>query len=196
MQIAFYVNEKDAVPKNTEVSWETLAATLGYRGAWKGPCTVENCRGYKCPNKRNGPSSPGAHPTFTAWSPVSMIEGKTRASQNVRAVTALVLDIDDGPPLGEIEAKLAGWKYIAHSTHADRSTAGGKVHLRVVVAIDGEVPAENWRAYRQQAIALLGIASDQGGRDPAMLFYLPSHPEGYDPVYATGDGKSLPAVLT
>lgn len=41
------------------------------------------------------------------WSPTIYADGANRKSTNVVAITALVVDVDDGTPFAELEAKLA-----------------------------------------------------------------------------------------
>jgi len=205
-RVAFYRHERDDSPIIDDPSWQDLTGVLGADGAWEGPCTLANCAGHACPHKMRSPSG------VSAWSPVRIVAGGTRANRNVEAVTNLVLDFDGLLPhlLLEVARRLAGWRYIAHTTHADRFTLGGAMFLRVVVALEAEIPAASWRDYRLAAFAHLGFndpcfqVEEQGKtrsiidptcKDLSRLYFLPSHPIGYTPIYDRGEGAALPVSL-
>lgn len=195
-QIAFYRHERDEQPIVESPSWEELADALGAGGAWEGPCTLADCAGHKCPHKMRSPRG------ISAWSPVRIVPGGTRSNRCVEAITSLVIDLDamPAPLVAEVARRLAGWRYVAHSTHADRLSLGGPASLRVVVALEAEVPAAAWRAYRVAALALLGLDDprfkiDPSCKDESRLYFLPSSPIGYRPIYERGEGRSLPAAL-
>jgi len=195
-RVVFYRHRGDNVPRPVDASWDELAGLLGVDEAWAGPCTVSDCVGHDCPNKDRSPRS------FAAWSPVRLVDGTTRLNDHVIAVTALVLDLDGVHPTvaQEVARRLEGWRYIAHSTHADRLNTGGSASLRITVALEAEVPAASWRAYRVAAIARLGLDDPRFQIDPtckdlSRLYFLPSSPIGYAPIYAHGEGAALPASL-
>ena len=203
-RVAFYRHERDDSPIVDDPSWEDLAGALGADGSWQGPCTLDNCAGHDCPHKMRSPRG------VSAWSPVRIVAGGMRGNRFVEALTSLVLDLDgvDREILLEVARRLEGWRYIAHSTHADRLTQGGPVSLRIVVAIEAEVPAASWRDYRLAAIARLGLDDpqyknaqghpfgiDPTCKDASRLYFLPSHPIGYTPIYDRGEGAALPASL-
>lgn len=195
-RVAFYRHERDDQPIVGDPSWEELVGILGADGAWEGPCTLADCAGHKCPHKMRSPRS------VSAWSPVRIVPGGTRSNRCVEAVTELVLDLDATDPaiLVEVAQRLEGWRYITHSTHADRLALGGTASLRVVVALEAEVPAVSWRDYRVAAIARLGLDDprfhvDATCKDLSRIYFLPSHPAGYSPVYDRGEGAALPAHL-
>lgn len=195
-RVVFYRSRGDNIPRAVDATWDEMGGFLAADEAWEGPCSLADCLGHDCPNKDRSPR------TYAAWSPVRLVDGTTRLNDNVVAVTSLVLDLDavsrDGA--AEVARRLAGWRYIVHSTHADRLTAGGSASLRVVVALEAEVPAASWREYRLAAIARLGLDDPRFQIDPtckdlSRLYFLPSHPVGYSPVYSRSDGAVLPAAL-
>lgn len=195
-RVAFYRHERDDSPIVDDPSWEELAGVLGADGAWEGPCTLADCAGHACPHKMRSPRG------VSAWSPVRLVDGGTRANKNVLAITTLVLDLDGVDPaiLPEVARRLEGWQHTAHSTHADRLNVRGLASLRIAVALEAEVPAAAWRSYRAAAIAHLGLDDPRFGIDPtckdlSRLYFLPSHPIGYQPIYARGEGLSLPVAL-
>ncbi len=195
-RVAFYRHRGDNVPRSVDASWDELVGLLGADESWAGPCTLNDCAGHDCPNKDRSPRS------FAAWSPVRLVDGTTRLNDHVIAVTALVLDLDGvhSTVAQEVARRLEGWRHAAHSTHADRLNVGGLASLRITVAVEAEVPAASWRAYRVAAIAHLGLDDPRFQIDPtckdlSRLYFLPSSPIGYAPIYAHGDGAALPASL-
>ena len=199
--VAFYQSERDHLPKVVETTWDELAEALGPDGAWQGPCTINDCRGHDCPHKMRSPRE------IAAWSPVRLVAGGTRANRNVVALTALVLDLDGSGKvqitpdvLAEVARRLDGWRYVAHSSHADKTTSGGLTSMRIVVALEEDIPAAEWRAYRPAAIRALGLDDPRFGIDPSCkdesrIYFLPSSPLGYVPIYESGEGRCLPRVL-
>ncbi len=176
MKIAMYHHEKDNDPKIVEDSWEGLAELLA--DFQETPCTATTCTGKKCPHKFGA-----------AWSPVDI--AGTRADVNVRAVTALVLDLDGltHAQLADVAQRLDGLTYIAHSTHSHRPPESNC--LRVAVELTRPVPAQEWRGVLARAVAALGIPADPMCTDLSRLYFLGSHPAGVERLFAQGAGKPL-----
>lgn len=78
------------------------------------------------------------------WSPViPKTDGpRRRCNAAVAAVSAAVLDVDDGTPLEKIVGSLAG-EWIAYSTWSHEPT---HPRYHVVLRLDVPVPADDWRA--------------------------------------------------
>lgn len=182
MRVAVYASERDNRPESRDLPWVLLAKVLtAFR---EGPCTSEDCPGKKCPHK-SGP----------AWSPADYPEGATRGNRNVRAITALVYDLDDVvSEEWETRLRLAGLAHAVHSTHTSRE---GACYLRLIIPLSRPLTvAEHpiaWRALIDE----YGLPADTACGDPARLYYLPSAPIGV-PHHATthpGAALNVDAVL-
>jgi len=143
-----------------------------------------------------------------AWGFHQLKEGTTRASKNVASVSAYVLDIDDGTPVADVEARLDGLTYVIYSTH---SHTPEKQKYRVVVFLSAEVSAVDWAAFRTAADARYsGGHNDAATKDPARLYYAHSCPPErkdaafskvktgvlLDPAPLIAAGKSMLASVT
>lgn len=181
IRIALYSNEKDNTPKSRDVTWEELRDDLLHS------FTVTSCDPCDDPRGCFGKHGP-------AWSPVR-IEGR-RSSDNVREVTALVLDLDHltiADYRQTVEA-LKPYRHILHSTHSHRPP--NDIALRGVVALSRPVQASEWSRFRPAAVRLLGVKADPATKDPSRLFYLPTsskHRMGakFGFVALDGDGPAL-----
>lgn len=106
------------------------------------------------------------------WSPVvPATDGlRKRCNAAVAAVSALVLDVDDGTPLETVTAQLDG-EWIAYSTwsHTDSMP-----RYHVVVRLADPVPVEQWRGMYEQANG--GLADWLPAVSHA--YFLPEHAAG------------------
>ncbi len=162
VRVAFYYHERDRDPRSADLTWSELVKLLTEHR--QGPCTLADCVGDRCPRKF-GP----------AWSPVD-IEG-SRSNRNVRAVTALVADIDDCADPAEFLGRLRaeGFAGVVHSSHSHRE---GGPRLRLVLPLSRPVPAANWDRFLRTVLRHYGIPADPQTKDLARLYFRPSAPEG------------------
>jgi hypothetical protein len=113
-----------------------------------------------------------------------------RKKENVRAVTAVGLDLDDGAMTGdELDARIAALGVIAirYTTHS-HTTAHPK--HRIIIPLDEPFDlleagkgdhrrgSEAWGRIPSTLGAMLEVEIDRACRDPARAFYLPRHANG------------------
>ncbi len=123
------------------------------------------------------------------WSPAEYAPGTSRGNANVTHVHALVLDVDDSDAIEPIlstidEIGLAHWVYSTHS-HTD-----ARPKLRVSVPLSRPATGAEWPAV-MRSVAMLFPGIDPSRKDAAGMFYLPSCPEGVEPLNAWFDGAAL-----
>lgn len=172
MQVACYDSEKDNQPARLDVTWADVLELLT-------PVRETEC--HPCPPKC-------AHRMGPAWSPVDI--AGSRANDNVKALTLAVFDLDhmaDDVLIGILE-RLQGYRYIIHSTHADRP---GDRCFRLVLALSRPALPKEWFALRQAAIALLGLPADPATGDLSRIYFLPSRPRGAAYDVEAGEGRAL-----
>ncbi|CAM4505581.1 virulence-associated E family protein [Myxococcus xanthus] len=176
LKVAFYASAQDNIPQAAELSWPELSAKLITHR--RSQCPTSPCvRG--CPAK-NGP----------AWSPVNIVE--RRRSENVRAVTVAVFDLDHltAAQLACLDAvERHGLAFAVHSTHSNRPPED--YCLRLVMPLSRPVPPREWPSVREAAIRMLGLPADPATKDLARIYYLPDAPVGAEPYTASGDGAPL-----
>ncbi|QSQ18253.1 DNA primase [Myxococcus landrumensis] len=176
MRVALYENAQDNTPESVDLSWPELSAKLvAHR---RSQCPTTPCvRG--CPAK-NGP----------AWSPVDIVE--RRRSENVRAVTVAVFDLDHlkAPQLSFLDAvERHGLAYALHSTHSNRPP--DDYCLRLVMPLSRPVLPHEWPSVREAAIRQLALPADPATKDLARMYFLPDAPMGSEPFALSGQGAPL-----
>jgi KaiC/GvpD/RAD55 family RecA-like ATPase len=118
-----------------------------------------------------------------------------RVDENVETVTALGLDFDDAPPdrLAALLGRLATTRHLYYSTWSSTSDAP---KIRIVIALDAEVPAAQFRGFWDAVVDQLGIRDivDTKCRNPGRLFFTPQCPEGAQPFAAVIEGAPLPTA--
>jgi hypothetical protein len=117
------------------------------------------------------------------WSPVEYLEGRSRASANVRRVHWLVLDYDDGTPIQVARQRWSGWVHIGHTSYShmrgrppSKAQPEGKPPapaLRVVLPLLEPVEAEVWPDVMRSILGDIGQEADRACIDPARMFYVP-----------------------
>jgi hypothetical protein len=118
-----------------------------------------------------------------------------RIDENVEVVTALGLDFDeDASPerlvaLGQ-ELDQRGLRYLYYSTW---SSTPEIPRIRVVIALDADVPAAQFHGFWDAVVSDLGIRDvvDSKCRNPGRLFYTPQCPPGSIPQAKAFDGTPL-----
>jgi hypothetical protein len=102
-----------------------------------------------------------------------------RLDENVDAVTALGLDFDDAPAerLGELITRLRN-EWVRHIWYTTWSSTPTHPKIRVVIALDAEVPAAQFRGFWDAVVDQLGIRDivDTKCRNPGRLFFTPQCP--------------------
>ncbi|RKI14259.1 DNA primase [Corallococcus sp. AB030] len=191
MLIAYFDDVTDTKPKHQDVTWEELKQLLTTHTV--SPCTP--CVGHGCQAKRKQ----------RCWSPVDI--GARRLDSEVRAVTALVFDVDavQEAQLEEAAKRLEGYATIAHTTHGHRP---GHTSLRIVLPVSRPILSAEWPTVREEAERLLAMPADPTTRNLSRLYLLPNHsgefeagaeategkPVDVDALLATARARTRPAV--
>jgi predicted P-loop ATPase len=121
------------------------------------------------------PGKSCAHKNGFCWSPVTL-QGD-RADDNVRSVTALVLDIDKATPdeLVFVTERLAGLNYAIHNTH---NHSDDVVFVRVVIELSRPVKPLEWSVFWKAALVKLALPKvDEKCGNLSRLYYLPTIPK-------------------
>lgn len=174
--VAVYAAENDPQScANRMVTWSELRDLLTPREA---SCEVSSCPGKHCREKYG-----------LSWSPVE-IKGE-RLDMNVLFVTALVLDLDSLNPqqAAHVAARLAGYKYIAHSTHSHRLP--DKVCMRVVMPISEPVAARDWPRVLRAAVQRLDVPADSTCKNVSRLYFTPRYSKHADHFVVEGEGQPI-----
>lgn len=119
------------------------------------------------------------------------LEGTSRKASEIKELSLLVYDIDNGTPLDALAQKLKGtsaWIYSTHSHMQAKNQQPQLPRFRVIFPL-----AKPWRAYAYDSIstaqadwkhrytavaAHFGIEIDMACSDLSRLFFLPRHAEG------------------
>lgn len=157
-RVSGFSGARDNEPASLEVTWTELAASL----------STHDTRAEK-----DGP----------AWSP-ARFEG-ARAVANVKALCALVFDLDDADPQLS-DAGAARLDSLAHAWHTTHS--GG---WRLTIPLERDIGPAELPGLWASVSAALGISPDANSRDAARLFYLPSCPPGGAPLAHVHQGDFL-----
>jgi len=107
------------------------------------------------------------------WSPI-IPKGERRCNAAVAAITAFVLDVDDGLPFEAVAERLAGREWIAYSSwsHSPRHP-----HYHVVIRLPEPIPAAEWPNEYWRLHKEIGHSADMLPA-PAHAYFLPQHPAG------------------
>lgn len=108
------------------------------------------------------------------WSPARYIDGAERGTAGVLAISCLVLDIDGGVSLGEVDARLAPHHRIFHSTWSHQKNAP---RFRVCLPLAQPVDAACWTDVWGFAQARVGGVADGALKGPAATYALPATPD-------------------
>lgn len=173
--IAGYNNEQDSEPARVEIAWSDLMSSLSeVRETDCAPCIGKQC----------------AHKYGQAWSPVDIPEGKSRANDNVLAVTVAVFDIDHvtRDALDALRERLVAHEYLIHSTHSHREH---DYCLRLVMRLSNPVARADWPAFLRTIIKRFDIPADPQTKDISRLYFLPTAPKGAPTLVERHEGEAL-----
>ena len=124
------------------------------------------------------------------WSPNEYLPQTTRGNKGVVSLSMAVLDIDDGTPYETIRDLFPGIAHIAYSTFSHK-TAHPK--YRVVIPLAEPVRVEDWPVFWARLNEKADGHLDAATKDPARIYYLPSHPPGEEAscFWHEGEGRFL-----
>lgn len=105
------------------------------------------------------------------WSPATYTAGAVRGATGVEAVTALVLDFDDGTAIEEAMRPWMDWPFILHTTWSHRED---KPRFRLVLVLADPVPAAAWPRAWNWAAERAGRKADAKCKDPSRLYLGPA----------------------
>lgn len=111
------------------------------------------------------------------WSPTIYAEGASRGNAGVAAVTAFVIDVDDGTPVSDLEARLESFLYIVHSSHSHTPEFP---KYRVVLPLAEPVVSSDWPAAWRRMNHFVNGHADSATKDAARVYFLPSMPPDAD----------------
>jgi DnaB helicase-like protein len=118
-----------------------------------------------------------------------------RVDENVETVTALGLDFDDAPKARLesliVQLRTRGTKHVWYTTWGSTEATP---KIRVVLALDAEIPAAQFRGFWDAVVDHLQIRDivDTKCRNPGRLFFTPQCPADGDPSAEAFDGAPLP----
>ncbi len=167
-------NSRDTCPIKVEKTWYEFLTSLLAEPRENKALSLEE---YQSANNetrtriKNGP----------AWIPAVFTPDGNRVDANVMAMTAAVLDFDDGAiNFDAVESHLNGWTFAAHTSF---SHTPEKPKLRVIVPFSK--PAEPALALPifEYFDALFGGHCDPARKNPSGLFYLPACPYDASGLY-------------
>ncbi|CAG9239461.1 hypothetical protein BCAR13_890042 [Paraburkholderia caribensis] len=108
------------------------------------------------------------------WSPTIYAADASRKSANVEAITALVIDVDDGTPFVDLVVRLEPFRYVMHTSY---SHTNAHPKYRIVLPLDAPVPTSEWSNAWQRMSLLVDGHADPATKDPARMYFLPSMPQ-------------------
>jgi len=111
------------------------------------------------------------------WSPTIYAEGASRGNAGVAAVTAFVIDVDDGTPVSDLETRLESFLYIVHSSHSHTPEVP---KYRVVLPLAEPVVSSDWPAAWRRMNHFVNEHADSATKDAARVYFLPSMPPDAD----------------
>lgn len=115
------------------------------------------------------------------WSPALYGPVKRRGSENVVAMSCLVLDYDDGSDLEAVQETWSEWLHVVHSTW---NHGPDKAKLRVCLPLAGLVGALHWKPFWTWASERTQGAVDPAPSSPGSTFALPAVASSADPRVA------------
>lgn len=98
-----------------------------------------------------------------------------RKSVNVKAVSGIVLDVDDGTPVEMATAPLRERGY-EHACVSSFSHSTETPKYRIILPTSKDISPAEWRTAWEAANALCGGCADPATKDPCRIYYLPSCP--------------------
>lgn len=131
---------------------------------------------------------------LAAWSPALFVEGGARRKENVEAISALVLDVDNDldatPELIVARMQEFGWAGAAHTSISDTGEAPRR--FRVVILLARALQPDEHCRIRDAAARALDVEFDPATRtDHARLYYVPVALRGMEPFVRIVEGAPL-----
>ena len=170
--IALLDNKRAPIRKVGTVSWDGFASSFTHHEQVEGAVTPETLDALK-----DGP----------AWMPAD-IEPGPRKRERVRAMSALVLDIEAAkarpqlqpPPFDETaqRVKAQGWQAVLHTTFQHTAKAP---RYRIVLSVSSHFAPDVVKELGLHVARVLGLdaVTDTAALEPARLYYRPRCPAAY-----------------
>lgn len=118
------------------------------------------------------------------WQPVRLTT-PYRRKENVREVSCLVLDLDDGAEPEEAAARFAEWPHLWHTTWGSKPDAP---KARLVIPLAAPCPARWFPRLWAWGQRRVGGAADEQSKDASRYFYLPAVGPAGDCRFGVGTG--------
>ena len=149
LAVSLFSSVRDNRPKCKAMPWGVLVSMLScawtYRRKLDAPC----------------------------WSPAIYPRDAVRRRASVSAVSALVLDYDDGLPIEDARRPWSKWTHLVHTSWSHRP---GHPKFRIVVPLAQPVQARHWRRAWHWAQTRADGHLDEATKDPSRLYLLPGRP--------------------
>jgi predicted P-loop ATPase len=181
--VAFY-DGYDPTATVVELTWADLLSMLS--STPEPTCappgvasSLPTCAGRTCQAK-----------VIEGWSPVTLSVAH-RANENVRAVTAVVLDLDhiSNDILARVRESISDYSYIIHSTHNHAPPDDGC--YRLIMPMSRPATATEWPIIRRTLVEVLGIPADPVAKDLSRFYFLPTTRAGVDLLFIEQSGAAV-----
>jgi hypothetical protein len=127
-----------------------------------------------------------------AWSP-ALYRDDVRRKSNLVAVSALVIDVDEGGDVERIAELLTRYRAVVHSTFSSTPAAPRcRIVLALAEPIDAATYSQTHTVVRRH-LAQCGVCADEGAKDPSRLSYAPVIRPGRGYDFRTVEGALLDA---
>jgi|GEM_PF-2298709 hypothetical protein len=164
LTIARFRNRYDTVVRQHDATWPELGEIL----------TRHTVR-----RNKDGP----------LWSPTLYRPDTTRGNKQVESLGLLVLDFDEGLTPEEVTPLCERWAYVIYSTH---SHTPEKSKWRIVFPLARTIRGADWLpVWLRAAHYFSSSTADPQCKEPARMYYLPSHPPGGEAFALTHEGAWL-----
>lgn len=181
---AVFYDGYDPTPDAVSLTWaeliEVFSTTPDAACAPSGAASsLPLCTGRQCPAK-----------VGVGWSPVNLV-GERRANENVRAVTAVVLDLDhiDDETLERVRKAVAEYAHIIHSTHSHNPPGDGC--YRLVMPLSRPALPSEWPTVRRTMVEVLELPADPVAKDLSRFYFLPTARAGIPFYFTNADGAEI-----
>mgnify|MGYP003648851092 FL=1 len=159
LTVTLYANLYETTPIETrKIGWAefiSIFCELGWRKAYRGKALTK---------KKDLP----------LWSPIKLIEGKTRHSTSIEYVSALVLDYDGNADSSDIESVWGDWLMCIHTTWNHTAELP---RFRVVLPLLRDVDRREYERIIRWAMSRsdkLGLKADPSCKDASRAWYFPA----------------------
>ncbi len=134
--------------------------------------------------------------TYTSQKTGEEYEGIYRRASAVEFVSMAVADFDDGTTIERATELWKDYEFVLYTSHSHTQQHH---KFRVVLPLAEPIQVEHWRSawlHFYEMASGENYRIDRACKDPARLYYLPSHPPSGSPVYIHNVGTLLSLPVT